>query len=177
MVYDIMGICQLKLKRLFMAKLVTKIQISNLFSAIAEHREDDMVSMLTENISLLDACNESGWSAIHRCAKHGTKAMMHKLVVDFKADVNAVTEGDYTPAQIAAEYSNFACLLELVSNGADTSLYNLSHKDPLDFLADNHNELVLFNKDGNFLTHQDDHLAVQIGDHGPLVSLHDFLHC
>lgn len=102
--------------------------------------------------------------------------MMKTLIVD----INASTRGGYTPTQIAADYDNIQCLLELVVNGADTSIYNLSHKDPLDFLSENHPSIRPFNKAGNVIVHQDGHLAVkmlseQIGGEGYIVSLHDFL--
>lgn len=67
MVYDTVSMYQIKLKRLCMGKLVTKIQISNLFSAIAEHREDDMVSMLTENISLINLCMQTSSPFPQKC--------------------------------------------------------------------------------------------------------------
>ena len=160
-----------------MGKPVTKEQLSALFTMIAQHKEDEMVAMLVDNSSLVGASNEDGWSAVHRCAKHGTSSMMKKLIVDFHANVDALTRGNYTPTQIAADYNNISCLLELVLNQADTSIYNLSHKNPLDFLAENHQEIIPFNKDGNFLSHHDGHLAVKIGEYGPMISLHDFLEC
>lgn len=146
-----------------------------LFDTIADRNEEAMVRLLMADPSLVRACDAEEYSAIHRCAKHGTASMMHKLITEFNADVNAYTYANRTAAVIAAEYNNIPCLLELLKNNADTTLHSLRGSDPLDMLYENHPGIKHFYKTGNFLTHNGEHLAVKIGDTGAIEDLNDFL--
>lgn len=146
-----------------------------LFATIAKQDEEAMVKLLKEDPELVNAYDVDEYSAIHKCAKHGTASMMHRLITEFNADVNSRTYAKHTPTIIAAEYNNIPCLLELLRNNADTTLQNRQWEDPLDMMAHNHPEINPFNKTGNFLTLDGDHLAVKMGENGVLVDLSDFL--
>lgn len=151
-------------------------QKDELFKAIAAQDEAKMVEVLNADPGLVGATTFDGYSPIHKCAKQGTASMMHKLIKDFKADVDVRAEGLNTAAIIAADYDNIACLAELVKAGANTELSNQGSRDPLSFLAENHHEIAIFNKEGSVLIFQDEHLAVKLGD-GNIFSLHDILEC
>lgn len=153
-----------------------------LFSAIALQDENKMVELLKANPQLVHVGNEDEYSAVHRCAKHGTKSMMHKLINDFGADINSCTRGFYTPSIIAAEYNNLECLVELVKSGADTTKSDRLGRDALYFLAEENQAIKTFYDSGAELTWvqgaDQDHLAIKtVGDNPTVFGLHGIVDC
>lgn len=114
--------------------------LDEFFSKVIRDDIEEVQKALTEYPPLLTKLNVDGWSIIHYCAAYGTPQMM-EVLVESGADINACTDGMYTPSMLAARQNNLACLKKLCALNADMSLTNRSNREVVDFLADHNKQL------------------------------------
>ncbi len=110
-------------------------QLEEIFVKIKSHNLVETRSFLEANSSLVHEVNNDDWGIIHCCAAYGTPTILRMLVNEFNADINQFAEGHYTPALLAAKKNNLACLNELITLGADTSITNTSNQGIISFLT------------------------------------------
>ena len=108
--------------------------LEKLFTAIKKNELETVEIILKDNPSLINATDIDGHSAIHECSCTNNVEILEKLIKDYKADINARTEYDYTPLHIAAENIQFRIILELIKQGADLTLIDRGHCSFLDYI-------------------------------------------
>lgn len=97
----------------------------------AQENNKDIMSILIDHGSALDAKSGIGRTPLHLASLRGNKEAV-KLLVDHKADINCQDEDMYTPLHYASEFGNLECAEVLVKNKADLSLKNNIGAKPSD---------------------------------------------
>ena len=74
-----------------------KYSTNEIFSIIRNNDIGEVKEALIADPLLLGKLDMDGWSMIHHCAAYGTPQMM-EVLVEHGADIDACTNGLYTPA-------------------------------------------------------------------------------
>lgn len=121
-------------------------QLEKLFDAI--HKNDsNLVDLILKNDpDLINATDIDGWSAIHICSTTNNSEMLSKLIDDYKADINAITEYGNTPLHIAAEKRQFKIILQLIKQDANLTQVNRPQVHFLDNIPDFSNRLFDYDR-------------------------------
>jgi ankyrin repeat protein len=119
-----------------------------LFNSSIREKQDIETArkILTEQPCLLNSIDSDEWSIIHHCARIGNAKILRMLIEEFKADINARTAYNYTPAIIAAQYDNKQCLIELINLGANFENEDRSGRKPVDYLIEKKNDMKVLEK-------------------------------
>jgi ankyrin repeat protein len=122
-------------------------KFNKIIELIKLNNEKELIENIDADKSIVYQVNNDEWGIIHYCAMYGRTQILESLVTRYKVDINQLTTGEYTPAHIAARYSQLSCLKKMIELGADVTISDRGYKNTIEVLKEELPEL--FVKVGN----------------------------